>query len=89
LTKQADRYILSNHARDAIEKRQIQIEWLEQALERPDWTETDPYEPAFEHRLASIEDFGGRVLRVVVNPTVKPIFVITLYFDRRTKRRSG
>jgi len=64
------------------------MEWLERALERPDWTENDPYEPTFEHRLARIKEFGGRVLRVVINPTVKPLLVITLYFDRRNKKRS-
>ena len=36
-------------------------------------------------RDAPVPEFGHRVLRVVVNPTVAPIRVVTLYFDRKMK----
>ena len=86
MNKTAKQNQLSNHAADAILKREIKYKWLEYTLERPDIVEADPYEPTFEHRLASIKEFDGRVLRVVVNPTRSPLFVITLFFDRRKER---
>jgi hypothetical protein len=35
-----------------------------------------------EHRLGKIDEFEGRVLRVIVNPQLEPIRVITAFFDR-------
>ncbi len=60
-------YVLTEHARDMLEKRRIQTAWLEQALTAPELAEADPVDPDLEHRLARIPDFGGRVLRVIVN----------------------
>jgi hypothetical protein len=37
------------------------------------------------HYLKQISDFGDRWLRVVVNPTVEPNRVITVFFDLRVK----
>lgn len=79
-------YVLTQHARDALEKRQIAIAWLERVLERPEWTEPDPVDAALEHRLAVIPEFGSRVLRVIINTTTSPPRVVTTYFDRRRTR---
>ena len=35
-------YVLTEHARDALEKRRIQTAWLEQVLNAPKVTEADP-----------------------------------------------
>ena len=86
MSKSTKQYKLSKHAREVLLKRQIRLDWLEHTLEQPDFVEIDPYEPTFEHRLANIKEFGGRVLRVVINPTRKPLFVVTLFFDRRKER---
>jgi hypothetical protein len=80
-------YRLTGHARDALEKRQIQLEWLEKTLAAPEWTEKDMIDVELEHRLARIEEFGGRVLRVVVNAHAAPPRVVTAYFDRRRSDR--
>ncbi|ABQ90839.1 hypothetical protein RoseRS_2462 [Roseiflexus sp. RS-1] len=61
-------YVLTEHARDALKKRHIQIAWMERALTRPEVTETDPVDADLEHRLARIPEFGHRVLRVIVTP---------------------
>ena len=79
-------YHLTEHARDALEKRRIRLEWMEQALSAPEWTEEDVTDEQLEHRLVRIEAFGGRVLRVIVNTHTRPPRVVTVYFDRR---RSG
>jgi hypothetical protein len=76
-------YRLIQHARDALEKRQIAISWVERVLACPEWTEPDPVDAELEHRLAGIPEFGNRVLRVIVNTSATPPRVITAYFDRR------
>jgi len=75
-------YELSQHARTVLAERGIPVPWLEQALKTPAKTHPDAEDPEVEHRLARIEENGGRVLRVVVNVTTKPPPVITAYFDR-------
>lgn len=76
-------YVLTEHARDALEKRQIPIAWMEHALTRPEVTEADPVDPDLEHRLARIPEFGNRVLRVIINSKRTPPLVVTVFFDRR------
>ena len=77
-------YDLTLHAGDALEKRQIPKEWMEQVLGEPEWTEHDPIDVDLEHRLGRIVDFDNRVLRVIVNIQVTPPRVVTVYFDRRS-----
>lgn len=77
-------YQLTQHATDALAKRQIPLAWVEQVLSTPDWTEPDAIDGELEHRLGRISDFQGRVLRVIVNPQVIPLRVVTVYFDRRS-----
>lgn len=76
-------YVLTEHAQDALEKRQIQIAWVEQAFSAPETTETDPVDSDLEHRLTRIPEFGNRVLRVVVNGKRTPPHIVTIFFDRR------
>jgi len=76
-------YTLPEHARDALEKRQIRLEWMERVLTTPEATELDPVDADLEHRLARIAAFGNRVLRVIVNVSRTPPHVVTLFFDRR------
>jgi hypothetical protein len=80
-------YDLTEHARDALSKRQIRQEWLEKALAAPEWTETDSVDERLEHRLVRIAEFGDRVLRVVVDVRLVPERVVTAYFDRRRRDR--
>ena len=75
----------TRHAHDAMEKRGIAENWVRRAVERPQRTEPDSVDAALEHRLAAIPERGSRVLRVVVNPAVSPVRVITAYFDRKMK----
>jgi len=76
-------YVLTEHARDALKKRQIQIAWMKHALNAPEVIEADPVDPDLEHRLARIPDFGDRVLRVIINNRRTPPHVVTVFFDRR------
>ena len=37
------------------------------------------------HYIRPIEEWGGKYLRVVVNPDAIPWRIVTLFFDRRLK----
>ena len=76
-------YELTEHARDALEKRRIALEWVEHAFDVPEATEADPIDPDLEHRLARIPEWGNRVLRVIVNGKTTPPRIVTAFFDRR------
>ena len=76
-------YILTEHARDALDKRRIILAWVERVLDAPEATEADPVDQELEHRLARIPDWGIRVLRVIVNGRKSPPHIVTAFFDRR------
>ena len=80
-------YHLTEHARAALAKRRITLEWMESTLIAPEWIEKDPMDENLEHRLAKIPDFDSRVLRVIVNVRVCPQRIVTAYFDRRRTGR--
>jgi Domain of unknown function (DUF4258) len=76
-------YELTEHARDALEKRHIALAWVEHAFGAPEATEADPVDPDLEHRLARIAEWGNRVLCVIVNGKTTPPRIVTAFFDRR------
>ncbi|BDG25655.1 DUF4258 domain-containing protein [Thermus thermophilus] len=75
-------YVLTQHAREVLEKRGIPLEWIERALAFPEAVEKDRVDPSLEHRLVRIPE-RGKVLRVVVNPKPHPMRVVTAFLDRR------
>jgi hypothetical protein len=80
-------YQLTSHAEAAALKRKIDRAWIERALAEPDWREPDPVKPGVMHALLRIGERNHRVLRVVYNPSVHPVRVITVYFGRRLRAR--
>jgi hypothetical protein len=70
--RMAGKYALSQHARDVLQERQISVAWMERTLDRPDLIEPSSRDSSLESRLAKIPEFGGRVLRVVVNKRAVP-----------------
>ena len=81
------KYQLTQHARDVLVEREIPVEWLERVLNSPQRIEPDPDDTELEHSLGRIPEFDNRVLRVVVNKTVRPVVVVTVYFDRAMRNR--
>lgn len=69
-----------------LEKREIEIAWMEQVLDDPEWTEMDSSDPALENRLRRIAGFDNRVLRVIVKRSGALVVIVTIYFDRRSTR---
>ena len=80
-------YALTEHARKVLVERQIPVEWLERALHEPVLREPDPNDASLERRYRPITEFDGRVLRVVVNISVEPVRVVSVFFDRRMRGR--
>jgi hypothetical protein len=72
---------LSSHARDMIAERNIQDEWLWRTLNNPD--ERRIGEDDNMHYTKAIKENEGRTLHVVVNPSVQPNRIVTVFFDRR------
>ncbi len=81
------KYELSDHARTVIREREIPTEWIEQVLHQPQKVEDDSSDTELEHRLGRIKQYGGRVMRVIINKTDDPIRVVTVYFDRSMRKR--
>jgi hypothetical protein len=74
---------LTEHAREALERRNIELAWVERTIDTPEATEPDPVDADLEHRLARVPEWGNRVLRVIVNRTATPTRIVTAFFDRR------
>jgi len=81
------KYVLTEHAPEAIVKRGIALEWVEEALVSPEERERDRVDPDLEHRLLRVPEFGGRVLRVIVKMKCAEPRVVTAYFDRGRKKQ--
>ena len=78
-------YELTQHAREVLAERRIRVEWLERALSEPELKQPDPADATLERRYRKIPEHENRVLRVVVNTTVAPERVVSVYFDRTMK----
>lgn len=76
---------LSAHAKDMLQERHIPEEWVWRALSSPEHQVTDSNGNV--HSIKPIPEYGGRFLRVVVNPRAKPKRVVTVFFDRRLRRQ--
>lgn len=75
----------SKHARDMLVERNILEEWVWRTINSPDNQEITIDNNT--HYTKAIQEHEGRILRVVVNPNVEPKRVVTVFFDRRLKRK--
>ena len=78
-------YELTDHAKDVIAEREIDLAWVARVLANPERTEVDHGDLTLKHALGPIPEFGARVLRVVYNASVSPPRIVTAYFDRRQR----
>lgn len=76
--------ILSIHAQEALEKRQLRLEWIERTITWPDFTHPDP-DPALTRSFKRITEADGRILRVVHRARRDDILIVTVHFDRDAK----
>ncbi len=73
----------TQHAKDVIEARRLDFEWIERTITAPDLVEDAA--DGTRHFLARVPEKEGRVLRVVVNPQADPPLVVTAFLDRRMR----
>ena len=71
------------HARLMMQERMIEENWIISAAQNPDMTEIKRDDE--KHYLKKIPQTGGKFLRVIINPSVRPPRVITVFFDRRVQ----
>jgi hypothetical protein len=76
---------LTVHAAEMLIERQISMEWVISAIERPDRCLADPRRPELTRSYRAIAAADGRVLRVVHRPDFGDILVVTAHFDRGAK----
>lgn len=77
-------YEFSGHACDMLRERNIQQAWVKLAIENPEKEEWK--DDGTVHYIRSIEQYGGRYLRVIMNPDVMPYRIVTVFFNRRMRR---
>jgi hypothetical protein len=76
---------LSSHIQDMLKERNIPGEWVWRNINSPDWENIGDDNNI--HYFKSISEHEGRILHVVVNPHVTPKRVVTVFFDRRARRK--
>lgn len=74
----------TQHAHDAIEERELEMDWIERTTRQPSWSRPDP-RPGIERRFRAVPEFGGRILRVACLETADEIRIISVFFDRRAR----
>jgi len=77
--------IFTAHARDMLKERGIPEQWVVQAINEPD--EKNIGNDGNMHYFKSIPDRENRILHVVVNETVEPNRIVTLFLDRRRRTK--
>lgn len=77
-------FSLSNHALEMMNERKICEEWIKITLEHPDKKIEDN---STCHYIRKLDECEGRYLRVIVNAKTNPLKVITVFFDRRLRRK--
>ena len=78
-------FTLTDHARKRCLKRNIELQWIRQALEHPARIESDREDGSLVHVLYPVPDRAFRVLRIIYNETVDPVSIVTAYFDDEVK----
>lgn len=73
---------LSLHAIDVIAQRDIRLEWIARVISCPSLVRPDTLDPRLVQAFGAIPERDGRVLRVVYNPGLDVIWVVTVFFDR-------
>ena len=76
----------TQHAVGRMAKRQLQREWVERVVAKPETVEDDEFDSELEHRLGKVPELANRVLRVIVTKS-DPVRVVTVHLDRRMKNK--
>jgi len=80
------KFELSKHTRNMMAERKISEEWIRRAINNPERTEENTDNNI--HCFKSIPEQEGRILHVVINTHIVPEKVVTVFFDRRARRKN-
>ena len=69
-----------------LHERRIELEWVENTIQCPDKVENR--RDGTRHYLKKIKNQGDRWLRVIVNAETEPNKTITVFFDRRMRKKT-
>lgn len=75
----------SAHAKEMFTERSIPEEWVWRTVNSPDNVEQG--DDGNMHYTKAIEENEGRVLHVVVNQKAQPHRIVTVFFDRRLRKK--
>ena len=76
----------TKHFEEMMIERNIPVELVESTIANPDRIENN--DDGTQHYLKQFKSFGNRWLRVVVNVNKKPYTKVTVFFDRRLRRKT-
>jgi len=79
-------FLMTAHAAQMAKERSIRREWIQSVLDNPMATFPDARDKSLTHKVRRIPENGGRALKVVIDCTRFPPWVITLFFDRKASR---
>lgn len=68
-----------------LKERCISSQWVQNTLSLPDYVENNP--DGTTHYIKKIEEYERRWLRVIVNEKKVPPVIVTVFFDRRLRRK--
>jgi hypothetical protein len=77
----------TEHAEDMLVERNIEREWVERTIGRPDSVEPDSRRVDITLAFRKIPERDDRVLRVAYAESDQEIRVVTTYFDRGRRKK--
>ncbi|MBD0267802.1 MAG: DUF4258 domain-containing protein [Cyanobacteria bacterium Co-bin8] len=80
-------YKLSQHAKQRLTERKIELQWVIKTLAEPALVEPHPEDATCQCAYRAIPEVEGRILKVVYNTTTDPWRIVTVHFDRRMRGR--
>lgn len=74
------------HARQVMAERELEPEWVERTVHRPEWREADPRDPGVERRFRTVPERENRVLRVACVESHAEVRILSAFLDRGARR---
>ena len=78
-------YELTEHAKQRVAERSIQLDWISRAFLCPAKVSPHPDDESCRYAYVVIPEYRNRVLKVVYNYTENPPRVVTAFFDRKMR----
>lgn len=76
---------LSQHALNMLKERNIPEEWVWRTISSPDYQNIGDDNNI--HYYKGISEHENKILHVIKNPNVEPEKVVTVFFDRRERKK--